>query len=88
LEILSNLRNLQAEIIKQFSTMSIHFDIKKDLRYLQGIEQGIEKGIEQGVSEKNKDFVLSLLANTDFDNDKIALLVGVSAEFVVTLRKR
>ena len=51
LEILSNLRNLQAEIIKQFSTMSIHFDIKKDLRYQQGIEQGIEQGKAQGIEQ-------------------------------------
>jgi ankyrin repeat protein len=83
LEILSNLRNLQAEIIKQFSTMSIHFDIKKDLRF----QQGVEIGIEIGVSQKNKDFVLSLLANTDFDNERIAQIVGVGVEFVQNLRK-
>jgi hypothetical protein len=87
LEILSNLRNLQAEIIKQFSTMSIHFDIKKDLRFQQGVEIGNEQGIEIGISQKNKDFVLSLLANTDFDNEKIAQIVGVSVEFVQNLKK-
>ncbi len=83
MEILSNLRNLQSEIIKQFSVMSIHFDIKKDLRYIQGIEQGRSaKGLQ-----KNKEFAFSLLTNTDFDNEKIALLVGVSVKFVANLRK-
>jgi hypothetical protein len=79
LEILSNLRNLQAEIIKQFSTMSIHFDIKKDLRFIEG---GTQKELQ-----KNTDFVLSLLADTDFSNERIAQLVGVTTEFVKNLRK-
>ncbi len=48
LEILSNLRNLQTQIVKQISAMPITFDIKKDIRYQQGIEEGIEQGIEEG----------------------------------------
>ncbi len=41
LEILSNLRNLQLEITKQLSTMSINYDVTKDLRFLEGKEIGI-----------------------------------------------
>jgi hypothetical protein len=48
LEILSNLRNLQPEITKQLSTMSIHYDITKDLRFQQGIELGVEQGVNLG----------------------------------------
>jgi hypothetical protein len=90
LEILSNLRNLQPEIIKQLSSMSITFDIKTDLRYLQGIEEGEEKGIEKGMSlketQKQHDFTVSLIQNTDFDDTKIALLVGCAIEYVAGVR--
>jgi predicted transposase/invertase (TIGR01784 family) len=51
LEILSNLRNLQSEIVKQINAMPITFDIKKDLRYQQGEEDGIEKGIDLGIEK-------------------------------------
>jgi hypothetical protein len=83
LEILSNLRNLQPEIIKQISTMSILFDIKQDLRFQQGIEQGISLQAE----EDKRIFATSLIENTDFDDAKIAILVGVTAQFVTSLRK-
>ena len=39
LEILSNLRSLQLEITKQISTMSIDYDITKDLRFIEGVEK-------------------------------------------------
>jgi hypothetical protein len=91
LEILSNLRNLQLEIIKQISTMSIIFDIKQDIRFQQGIEQGVEQGIEQGISiqdaENKRAFAKSLIENTDFEDTKIAMLVAVSKEYVSALRK-
>jgi predicted transposase/invertase (TIGR01784 family) len=86
LEILANLRNLQPLIIKHISTMSIYFDIEKDLRYQQGEERGIEKGIQKGIEKSNRLFVESLLQNTDFDDAKIALLVGVTADYVMAMR--
>ncbi len=51
MEILSNLRNLQPEIVKQLSVMSIDYDVKNDFRYQQGIEQGVAQGIEQGIEQ-------------------------------------
>ena len=55
-----------------------------------GIERGIDLGIEKGASlkeeEKNKNFATSLIISTDFDDEKIAILVGVSAEYVQNLR--
>jgi hypothetical protein len=36
LEILSNLRNLQALIIKQLEIMALTYDIEKDIRFQQG----------------------------------------------------
>ena len=58
--------------------MPIHYDVTKDLRFIQGVEQA--------VSEKNLFFTISLIQNTDFDDAKIAMLVGVTVEYVKNLR--
>jgi hypothetical protein len=50
LEILSNLRKLQPIITKQLSTMSIHYDVTTDLRFLQGKEVGAETGKAEGIN--------------------------------------
>jgi predicted transposase YdaD len=56
----------------------------------QGLEQGIEQGIEQGTSQKDYEnkfnFVKSLLENTDFNDEKIAILVGVSINFITDVK--
>ncbi len=49
LEVLSNLRNLQEETIKQIETMPFTYNLESDIRYKQGIEKGIERGIEKGI---------------------------------------
>ena len=51
-----------------------------------GIEKGIDLGIEQGEAKKNKEFATSLIISTDFDDAKIALLVGVTEQYVIDLR--
>ena len=70
--------------------MPIHYDVTKDLRFIQGFEEGIrrvtEQRIRQVASEKNLTFTISLIQNTDFDDDKIATLVGVTVEYVKNLR--
>ena len=52
----------------------------------KGREEGIEIGIDKGVSIKEKDFATSLITSTDFDDEKIAMLVGVTAEYITDLR--
>jgi hypothetical protein len=52
----------------------------------QGIEKGIEKGASLKEEQKNRDFATSLIFSTDFDDEKIAMLVGVSTEYVAELR--
>jgi predicted transposase/invertase (TIGR01784 family) len=44
--------------------------------------EGIEKGIEIGISQKNLDFVKTLLNETNFSIQKIATMVGVPVSFV------
>jgi predicted transposase/invertase (TIGR01784 family) len=50
------------------------------------IEKGIEKGASQKEAQKNRDFAVSLLLSTDFDDEKIAGLVGVNVDYVYNLR--
>jgi len=51
LEILSNIRKLQPETIKQLSAMPITYDLKTDLRYQQGREEGLVDGVIKGIKE-------------------------------------
>ncbi len=54
--------------------------------YKEGFAIGLKKGellLEQQIDKK---FVTSLINATDFDDAKIAILVGVSAQFVLDLR--
>ncbi len=56
----------------------------------QGIEKGIDLGIDLGIEKEraNKElqFATSLIISTDFDDAKIALLVGVTEQYVIDLR--
>ena len=51
-----------------------------------GIEKGIDLGIEKGRANKELQFATSLIISTDFDDAKIALLVGVTEQYVIDLR--
>ena len=79
---LSRLRKIESLTIKIAEEMPIHFDYETDTLYLKGTEKGIEKGIEKGKIEGKIEFIKNLLLNTDFTVEKIALLVGVSTEYV------
>ena len=57
-----------------------------DLILKKGEEKGIEKGIEIGASKEKQHFTISLLISTDFNDEKIAMLVGVEIAFVEILR--
>ena len=51
LEILAQSRKLQSTVIKIQKTMPFIYDIKKDLRYIEGKEEGRREGIEEGKRE-------------------------------------
>jgi predicted transposase YdaD len=61
-------------------------DRAKRMGLKQGLEQGLERGREEGMSikeiEEKTNFTKNLLTQTDFDEEKIASLVGVDVEFV------
>ncbi len=51
------------------------------------IEKGMEKGKEITESKKNYDFTQSLIQNCpDWSDEKIAMIVGVSTDFVLKVR--
>jgi hypothetical protein len=79
LAILARLRKLESLTVKISEEMPIVYDIETDYLYLQGMEKGFDKG--------QLLFVRNLLANTDFADDKIALLVGTTVAFVQQVRK-
>ena len=59
-------------------SISKFFKVEKDFLYI--------KGMEEGVSKRNIAFVQSLIQGTEFDDNKIAELVGVSKDVVREIR--
>lgn len=49
LEVLSKLRNVQEEVIKQKEAMPIIYDLETDIRYLQGKQKGAEEATVSGL---------------------------------------
>lgn len=86
LRILSQLRKLESITETIMDSVSQFFKEDKDFLFIKGLEQGINQGLEQGISEKTRAFTLSLIANTSFDDRKIAELVGVTTDYVNQLR--
>ena len=60
--------------------MPIHFDIKKDVLYQEGIEQGIERGIEQGV--------MAMLKGGKHTTVEIAHLMQLTVEQVTAIKEK
>jgi hypothetical protein len=73
LEILSKLRNLQKEIIKQLEIMALTYDLENDIRFQQGVEKGIETKTIKAIKKMLSD---------NFTNEQIAKYLEVTVEFV------
>ena len=74
LEIISKLRELQNETVKQIEAMPIIYDLKTDIRYLQGVEAGIKESQKSAVTRALMAGKLSLKEIADF--------LGVTIDFV------
>ena len=77
------------QTVKKINNMSSYDYLMQEATKVglaQGLAQGLEQGINKGVSIKEKDFATSLIVSTDFDDEKIAMLVGVTVEYVSDLR--
>ena len=83
LDIITNRSNTMG--LKEFV-----LDRERRMARKEGREEGIEEGIEQGMDIKEKEdktnFTKNLLQQSDFSDEKIALIVGVDMEFVEEMR--
>lgn len=90
LEILSTLRDLQPQTVKQIEAMPLTYDITADIRYQQGLEQGIEQGLEQGlergVSDATRQMVERLLEKGVLSLKDIAEVASVSIDYVIKVQ--
>lgn len=90
LEILSNLRKLQPEILKQIEAMPITYDLSTDARYQQGMQQGMQqgenKGIEKGQELKARITVERMLLAGQHTEEEIAFFADVSLGFVKKIK--
>ncbi|MFP4096796.1 MAG: Rpn family recombination-promoting nuclease/putative transposase [Cyclobacteriaceae bacterium] len=88
LEILSHLRNLQEETIKQSEAMAITYDIKKDVRYQQGKKEGKLEGILEGKEEGEEKKQLEIARNmkkAGMSVEQIAELTGLTKDQIQKL---
>jgi len=81
LQVLSRLRKLEIPAQKEIEAMPIHYDIKTDGLYLQGIEKGIEKGI----SDHRRETIVRMLKANKYKMEEITLIAGVNEQFVRTI---
>ena len=94
LEVLSKLRNIQNEVIKQIEAMSIIYDLETDIRYLQGKQKGAEealtsgliRGLQEGRQETKREDVRGLLRLGVLSIDQIATALSVSSAFVLEVQ--
>ena len=79
------------EINNRNTTMGLEefvLDRERRVGRKEGREEGREEGVSQTTYQKDFAFVKSLLNETDFNNNKISRIVGVSLEFVENVHKQ
>ncbi len=102
LEILSKLRDLQAQTIKQIETMAIVYDMETDIRFLQGkkkgaeealasglirgLQEGRQEGRQEGQQETKRKDVQGLLKLGVLTVEQIATALEVSTDYVLTVQ--
>ena len=86
LEMLSKKRNLQEQTIKIVKMMNFNYDIKTDLRYLEGKKTGLEKGIEKGALLKSVTSAI-LMLEEGIDIQHIALFQQMKKSDIQKIQK-
>ncbi len=82
LRVLAQLRNLAKANIDIMESVASFFKEENDIFYIVGEKRGIEKGRKEEREEKEVLFVKNLLAQTEFNDEKIAQVAGVTVAFV------
>lgn len=87
LEVLSKLRNLQTITVQKIALMPIVYDLKTDIRFLQGKDEGkLEGKIEERQNSQMR-FCINLLKAKIFPIDQIAQMIEQSTAFVLEVQK-
>jgi predicted transposase YdaD len=68
--------------------MALTYNIKRDIRYQQGIEAGQEKGMKKGREEGIGETVKNLLLKTQHSVKEIADIAEVPITFVETIKNQ
>ncbi len=84
LEVLSKLRDLQETIKQKINIMAFEYDLKTDIRFLEGREEGIEKGIEKGREETIYTSVLNMY-ESEVDFITIAKFMNITEQKVIEI---
>lgn len=92
LEVISNLRGLQPIVEKLIpKVMAFDYDIKNDIRYIQGekegIEKGMEKGIEKGVELGMEKMIIALLKANKLSPEEISKISGFDLKKILEIKK-
>lgn len=83
LTVLSKLRNLQEETLKQVETMPIEFDIESDVIFQRGREQGREQGREAD----KREIIIEMLKDGALSLEKIAAYTKVTVDDVAAIQQ-
>ena len=97
LEILSKLRNLQEQTIKQIEIMAVVYDMETDIRFMQGKQKGteeamaslirgIQEGRREGRQETKREAVQGLLKLGVLTVEQIATALDISTEYVLNIQ--
>lgn len=79
LTILSRLRKLEGETIKQIEKMPITYDIKKDYWY--------KEGKQEGRKEEKREMIIEMLKDSSISLEKIAKFAKVTLAYVKQIQK-
>ncbi len=87
LRVLVQLRNLKPIFDDAMDNLTDFFKKENDIYYILGERNGEAKGEAKGEARKERLFVKNLVRQTDFSNEQIAALAGVSVDFVKKIRR-
>ncbi len=88
LRIIIQLRRLAIKFDAAMESITSFFKEENDPFYIRGERIGQKRGMTKKELEKNLAFTQSLIRETEFDDAKIAGLVGVTETFVSEVRKQ
>lgn len=88
LEVLSKLRNLQEETLKQTADMPIVYDLETDIRFMQGEARGESKGEARGIEKTRVETAKELLFLNVLTILQISQITKLPIERIEAIKKQ